>query len=479
MKIKLMLAMSVSLLCLGAGVNDSNALSLKEAVSEALTSNPEILSAAENREAVEFELRQARGLYLPTLDLESSVGQRRLDSPGRRRLGTEDDTLDNADVGLTLRQTLFDGGLRRAEVERQAARVDGASFRVAERSEAIALSVAQEYFEIMLQAEIVEITRQNAGTLSQIVSDIGSGVAAGTLTDADKIQGNERLLSAKARLQEAEEDLTDAKIRFARLVGTPLKNPKGPPTLSKAIPSSERQALEIARANSPRIAAAAADVDAADALARAAKSAYLPTISLEARARVGSDIDGAEGRTSDLEAKLVARWNLYKGGRDVAQEQERIRRAGEARQENHLVHREIQEAVLSAWNKRQRRAAQASVLRDQVGTGRSLVNSYREQFKVGERSLLDVLSAQNSRYNNEVLQKTAQYAAVYANYQLLAAMGKLVDALNLSTVEQTDAYARAEFEVPAGSAEITYERIPSRQVAGEPFDLLAPVRAKQ
>ncbi|MEQ9021918.1 MAG: TolC family protein, partial [Pseudomonadales bacterium] len=63
----------------------ANALTLKEAVDEALKSNPEILSSIQNREAVEFELRQARGLYLPTLDLEASAGGRKLDSPGRRR----------------------------------------------------------------------------------------------------------------------------------------------------------------------------------------------------------------------------------------------------------------------------------------------------------------------------------------------------------------------------------------------------------
>lgn len=200
----------------------ASALTLKEAVDEALRSNPEILSSAENREAVEFELRQARGLYLPTLDLEASVGSRKLDSPGRRRLGTQDDTLDSSDVGLTFRQTLFDGGARRAEVERQAARVDGASFRVAERSEAIALAVTQEYFEILLQAEIVAIARKNANVLSGIVSDISSGVSGGTLTSADRTQGRERLLSAQARLKEAEEDLAQAQIRFLRLVGVKL-----------------------------------------------------------------------------------------------------------------------------------------------------------------------------------------------------------------------------------------------------------------
>ena len=109
---------------------NANALTLKEAMAVTLESNPEIGQANENREATEFELRQARGLYLPSIDLESGVGIERLDSASRRLGGLDDDPLYPADVGLSVTQKLFDGGARRAELERQAARVDSASFRV-------------------------------------------------------------------------------------------------------------------------------------------------------------------------------------------------------------------------------------------------------------------------------------------------------------------------------------------------------------
>lgn len=456
----------------------AGALTLKEAVSEALTSNPEILQAAENREAVEFELRQARGLYLPTVDLEASAGLRQLDSPGRRRLGTEFNTLYPADVGLTVRQTLFDGGSRRAEVERQAARVDSASFRVLERSEAVALSVAQEYMEILLQAEIVESARQNVGAHQQILNDIGQGVSAGTLTDADRIQGQERLLSARVRLSEAAEDLEAAKIRFRRIVGRQIGTPRNPGSVAKALPRSIEQAVEIARSRNPRIGAAGADVDVADSQVRGANAPFLPSLALEGTARVGSDIDGAEGRTSDLSAKLVARWNLYRGGRDVAAKQERIRRAGEQRQVLSQVHREVEEMVRLSWDQRIKRAELAGLLRKQADTNSRLVSSYREQFRVGERSLLDVLGAQNTRFNAAVLAQTAAYASLFAEYRLLAATGTLASTLGAATASQGETYARDAFTVPPHSASPEFERLPSRQVKGAPMDLLAPVRSR-
>lgn len=258
---------------------DANALSVKEAMAVALESNPEIGQAIENREAIEFELRQARGLFLPSVDLEASVGARRLDNPSRRGVGIEDDPLYPAEIGLSITQKLFDGGGRRAELERQAARVDSASFRVLERSETIALQVVREYLEYLLQVEIVNEARNNVGFHRSMLGDIGSLISGGALTEADRQQAQERMLSATARLKEAEEELEAAKIRFYKLVGKPLTNPTMPGSVASALPASLDKAIGIARANNPRIKVANADIDAADALVDAARSNMLPEIS--------------------------------------------------------------------------------------------------------------------------------------------------------------------------------------------------------
>lgn len=112
----------------------AHALTLREAIAVAVESNPEIGQAIQNREAIEFELRQAKGLYLPSIDLEAATGVRRLDNDSRRALDTEDDALYPSEAGVVITQKLYDHGARRAERDRQASRVDGASFRVLERS---------------------------------------------------------------------------------------------------------------------------------------------------------------------------------------------------------------------------------------------------------------------------------------------------------------------------------------------------------
>ncbi|RVC95490.1 channel protein TolC, partial [Mesorhizobium sp. M2A.F.Ca.ET.017.03.2.1] len=317
---RLALAVTVSMLACGS----ASALTLKEAVAVAVESNPEIGQAIENREAIEFELRQAKGLYLPSVDLEASTGVRRLDNDTRRALDEDHRALYPNEADLTVSQTLYDSGARRAELNRQASRVDGASFRVLERSEFIGLAVVQDYLEYMLQASIVAEAKKNLGFHQSILSDIKQGIAGGALNDADRQQAEERLFAAKARMQEATEELEAAKIRFFKNVGKPLTSPSRPADVSAALPRSLDDAIGLARQNNPRVHMANSDIDAAASLVDAARAKYGPTITAEGVARGGSDIDGDNGDTSDLQARVVLRWNLYRGGIDKANEQEQI-----------------------------------------------------------------------------------------------------------------------------------------------------------
>jgi adhesin transport system outer membrane protein len=460
----------------GAFCAPANAMTLDEAVAKTLKTNPQIMQAVQNREAVEFELRQARGLYLPSIDLEAGVGRRRLSNSSTGTLTKDHEYFTSSDTSLTVTQTLFDGGNRRAQVEEQASRVDGASFRVVERSESLALQATQDYLEYILQSKIVGIAQQNVSAHNQIVGDIGQGIQGGALTDADRLQGRERLEAARARLVEAQQELEATKIRFLKTVGEPIGPVKMPISLAKYIPKTLNESVAIAKTNSPQVHAADADVDAADAGVRGAKSAYLPKVDLQGSARVGNDVDGDKGNTNDFQVGVRARWNLYRGGIDTAREQEQIRRASEQRYGLAQAHREVEESVRSAWNERVSRAKLAGILGSQASVNANLVSSYREQFKVNQRSLLDVLDAQNTRFNTSILAETAKFASLFAEYKILAASGSLLQSMKMKPVAQAEAYARSEFVVPGGVANPGYTEFDSRQKAGLPMDLLAPIR---
>ena len=429
--------------------SQAQSMTLVEAIKIALEANPEIGQAIANREAIEFELRQARGLYLPSLDLEARAGPQRYDSPSP---GTADETMLRREGNLVLSQLLFDGFNRRGEVERQAARVDGASNRVYERSEFIALAIVREYLEIGRLFEVVSLNEQNVAYHRKVTGQLTQGAENGALSAADRQQAQERVFAAEARLTAARQDLNASRIHFNQLVGLPPGPEESAPTAARFVPESLDQAIGVARQNSPLVRIAQADLDAVYALKKQAAAGFYPKVGIEARARDGMDIEGIRGPLTDLRAELVVRWNLYRGGIDAANFQEQVRRMDEARFALDKAFRDIEEAVRLAWDTRVQEQIRNGQLKQQLGATDQLVNAYSEQFKVGERSLLDLLDTANTRINAQVEVVTSNYAVRFADYRVLAAGGMLLSSLQIPAPKQANAYAR-DFVRDPGSLE--------------------------
>jgi adhesin transport system outer membrane protein len=446
---------AVSVLCVFA-VQNASALTLEESIAAALRSNPQIGQAIESRRATEWELRQARGLFLPRVDVEASIGARELDSPARRAAGLVGSTLYPEEVGAVIQQQLVNLGSR-SEIEYQASRVDGASLRVLERSENIALQVSLAYHDILLKETVVRLARENITFHDALLADIRRGTAGGTLTIADQRQGEERALAARAKLAEANEELDAARIKYVRLVGEQPGMVSPVRSLASAVPADLNQAVATLAQRNPTIRLADADIDSAQSLVSKARADYWPTLGLELRARTGHDIDGVEDRTDDAQALIVFRWQLYNGVRD-ANIQEQIRRVGEEWMRFYDARNSIEEELRTAYSRRTEQTNLLSFLEPQLAANRDVVQAYRDQFTVGRRSLLDLLNAQNTYYSVQVLVETARSAISFAEYRIVSADGRLLVTMNQTPPEESAAVARINATVPVKPAYDTIER---------------------
>lgn len=454
------LALMAALLAGSAGTavaQDNNATTLQEAVEIAMAANPEILQAQFNKEAIEFERRQAEGLYAPRVDIEASAGIRRLENNTRRTLGIADDELYPLEANVLADWTLIDFGRRRGELLRQAARVDGASLRVEERSEFIALQIARQYFDVMLQQRVVAAAQDNVLFHETLANDLAEGVRQQSISVADQQQAEERLQSALVRQSEAIEDLQNAKTSLRRLTGLDIGQVVAPPNLAASLAPNIDSAVGLARLNNPLVNEAQADVDAAHGLEKSAKGDLFPTVGLEGRARIGEDIDGFQGETNDLQARIYLRWNVFDGGINRAKHQEMVRRASQARYRLHETQRIAEEDVRNAYTAIEAQTSISSQLQRQSQVSDDLLLSYRSQFNVGRRSLLDVLDAQNTRFNTQVRLETARFSKQFAEYQALAATNLLLESLQVAPGEGAGQNERADHNYgPPPPAELQY-----------------------
>ncbi|KLE35976.1 agglutination protein [Aurantiacibacter luteus] len=440
---------------------DGGPVSMREAIETAITSNPDIIQAQMNTEAIQFEREQAQSLYFPTIDVEGSAGVRRLENTTRRALGIADDVLYPLEAQARLDWTVLDFGRRRNELLRQAARVDGASLRVVERSEFIALQVARQYLNILLQERVVAASSDNVTFHRQMTGSLQEGVDSGSISVADLQQAEERLQAALVLQAEAEQDLTDARTALRRLTGLDISRVNLPPVLSGQMPETQEAAIGLARTANPLVREAQADVDAANAMVGASRASLAPQVGVEVVGRIGEDIDGFQGETNDVLGRAYVRWQLFDGGRRVAEVQEMVRRASEARYRLHDRVREAEEDVANAWSAMTTQGTVGTALERQSQVSDDLLLSYRSQFNIGRRSLLDVLDAQNTRFNTQVRRETSRFSEIFAQYQVLAATNRFLEALDVAPGAGSGMNERERFDYgPSVDAELHRRRYP-------------------
>jgi outer membrane protein, adhesin transport system len=437
----------------------SFSMSLDDAIASAVRDNPEILEAISNREGVEFELEQALGLRRPRLDFEGSIGGEIRDSATTRANNDDDKLFLRKQASLVARQTLFDSGEARSEIDRQASRVDAASFRIRERQEFIALAVAHEYFEVVRLRKMVNISGENIAYHKRILGEIAAVASDGALSISDKQQAQERIHAARARVEEIRAELKEAEAKFIRLVGKPIGDTSDPRNLGKVIPASVKSALSKARTNHPSIKFAKTDVDTAAALVRAAESKMGPKVALEGRAIASHDVGGIEGFDGDLQANVVVNMNLYNGGIDSANVQEQVRHVDEAFHRMHRISREVEEGVRLSWDRHMQETLRLRELLRERAAIEELRESYAEQFKIGERSLLDLLDTQNTRYSVQLSVVTADTAMRFGHYRVLASTGSLLKHLGISFSPKSKTYGKEHYDVPEVQSLDEFERV--------------------
>jgi adhesin transport system outer membrane protein len=418
--------------------------SLKAAVERTMESNPDILIDASRRLSLDQAVKGARGAYLPRADLALGGGREWSDNATTRALGLPGDrALNRTEASLTLTQMLFDGFAVKSEVERNQARVESAANRLAGTSEQVALQAVEAYLEVLRHRDLVQLTRENSGihqrTFDQIKIRSDSGV--GRRADLDQI--NARLGLAKANLAAAEANLRDAEINFQRIVGAAPVNlgmPEAPPVA--AFPGSGEEAIRMALEGHPVLKSAQADVEAAAAQARSAKSTLYPHFDLQVGATRNRNIDGLEGSSNDQFAMVRMRYNLFNGGIDQARINETAQQSSEARQILERTRRQVAQSTRLSWNAMTSVQERLPALRQHAESSAATRDAYTKQFSIGQRTLLDMLDAENETFTAASNYISGQYLETFARYRVLADLGQLLGALGVAPREEALLTAR-------------------------------------
>jgi adhesin transport system outer membrane protein len=252
----------------------------------------------------------------------------------------------------------------------------------------------------------------------------------------DLEQANARLALAESNLTTETANLHDVMARYVRIVGElpPQRSDVTPPltVLSSELPSSSTEVINRAVVQSPAVSAGIEAVRAARVSVQVRESAFQPRLEARVRSGIGNDLDGVRDQKRDSSAELVLNWNLFNGGSDHARVRQQVNLLSQTEDLRDKACQDVRQTAAIAFNDTRKLAEQLVLLDRNTLAIEKARDAYRQQFDIGQRSLLDLLNAENELYTARRAYANAEYDRALAFARTHAGMSQLAAKLGFA-----------------------------------------------
>lgn len=398
---------------------------LRDALNNAYQTNPTLQAARANQRATDEGVPIAKAPGLPSLSGQATyteyLKQSSVSFIAPKR---------NLDVNAQLGVPIYSGGAVKNSVRAAKTRVEAGQADLRGTESGVFSQVVAAYMDVILNQAIVGLNQSNVHVLKVNLQATSDRFEIGDLTRTDVAQSNSRLAVANAGLRNAEASLVASRETYLQVVGIPPKDLAPPPPLT-GIPATPDEAVQIALDNNPDLAAARERSKAAGYDVKVAGSGRYPKISLYTQgdysdylgSLVYPGVGTVAGQTT-AQAGVRATIPLFQGGLPAAQQRQAQAREGAALEQEIGAERQVIASVRSAFSSWRAANDVTKMNETAVSAAQLSLEGVRAENSVGNRTILDILNAEQELLNAQVQLVTARRNAYVAGFNLLATMGK-------------------------------------------------------
>ncbi|BAT60325.1 outer membrane efflux protein BepC precursor [Variibacter gotjawalensis] len=409
----------------------ANAETLPSALAAAYRNNPQLNAQRSQVRITDEAVPQALSGYRPQVSATADIGISR--SEGRAYTGGGGDgptapfggTTTPRGVGVTLNQNVFNGfrtgnRVRAAEGQVSAARE---GLRVMEQQ--ILLDGATAYMNVLRDTAILDLQRRNVEVLEEQLRQTRDRFNVGEVTRTDVAQAESRLAAARSQALGAESNLATSRASYRRVIGVePAKLAPGMP-VDRLSPRTLAGAVARGTSENPLVTSAMYGIDVALLQVKINEGALYPTLGVQVSAQQRYDVQLQSERAFSASAVAQLTIPIYQGGTEYSLIRQSKEQVGQQRLTLEQQRDQVRATVVQAWGAHEAAKAQIQAAQAQVTAAEVALNGVREEARVGQRTTLDVLNAQQELVNARVSLVTAQRDRVVQSYTLLSSTGKL------------------------------------------------------
>ena len=420
---------ALSAIFLAASAPSAIADSLEDAAEKAVRTHPTVMAARAFKDSAGENVGQARAGFYPTIDFRGTSGYARTNNSTTRGTGGHSQAsafMWRGESSLTFSQMLWDGQATSNTVGAAEARVDVSRYGVLNAGEQVGLRAVSSYLDLDRNRELVQLAGENVVVHQRLVDDVKLKAESGGGNQADVNQAEARLALAGATVDQFKGTLRDAEAAYLEVIGErPGETVRPPIPAVDAVPVDVDSAVKVAMGNSPTVNTAVANVAAMKKELASARASLMPRLSLDLGGVRNENAGGVKGPNNDFTAQLVLTYNLFRGGGDGA----RIRSTSALMREATLreleARRTVEATTRFSYHALMTARDRLPTLRDHVSASEKVVKAFTEQFKLGKRSLLDLLDVEGELFQAKGALINGEVALMVAHYRVLATMGEL------------------------------------------------------
>ncbi|MGI3903805.1 MAG: TolC family outer membrane protein [Janthinobacterium lividum] len=336
-------------------------------------------------------------------------------------------------AGISVSQTLFDGLRTTNNIKSAESNVFGSRETLRNVEQSVLQSGAQSYMDVLRDTAILDLRNSNIKVLEEQLRQTQDRFKVGEVTRTDVAQAEASVAGARADYFAAQSQLQNSIASFRQVIGEQPTRLEPARPLERGIPPSLENAIAVSQIEHPSIQSALHAVDVSTLQVKIAEGALYPTLSLNGSAQQRYDVSNS-GNTNAFVGSIVGSLQvpIYEGGASYAQIRQAKEQLGTAEFQVDVSRDNVRAAVISSWGLLVSSKAAVQADQAQVNAAEIALNGTREEARVGQRTTLDVLNAQQTLLNARVQLVGAQRDRVVATYAILASCGRLsASGLNL------------------------------------------------
>lgn len=400
---------------------------LREALVKAYNTNPGLAAERANVRASDENVPIAKAQGRPNVGVSGNYTENALNSSQNSLLSPDRQLQANAQLAVPV----YSGGRVRNSIKGAETRVEASRMQLRGTESDTFVGVVGAYMDVIRDEAIVGLNKENVKVLEVNLQAAKDRFQVGDLTRTDVAQSDARLSVARGQLEQAQAQLISSKESYIRVVGTPPGQLEDPPALPN-LPNAPDDAVDVALKNNPVLLAAQRNSDATRFDIDAAKGARLPTLSgvvggnyFNYLGSYGSGTSPKPGQTGSAgTVGLQFSVPLYQGGGPSAQVRQAQARRAQALEQATDTERGVIAQARSAYAIWKSSLEVIASSQRAVEANKLSLEGVRAENSVGNRTILDILNAEQELLNSQVTLVTAQRDAYVAGFALLAAMGQ-------------------------------------------------------